>query len=171
MSDKRISIEHDVEAQPSRLHREATIATLSPEMFEQVYLAPKTVTRGELRHTFGNPTPLAVVGFCIALTPLSIELMGWNAAGGQTATVGANWWFGGMLLILSGIGEFILGNTFPSVVFTSYGCHFLTFASTYTPSFAAISSFNSDGSQTPTRPFLASFGNFHHQKEIYFGAC
>jgi uncharacterized protein len=87
MSDKRISIEHDVETNPNRLHRETTFATLSPEMFEQVYLAPKTATRGDLRHTFGNPTPIAVVGFCIGLTPLSIELMGWNGAGGQTATM------------------------------------------------------------------------------------
>ncbi|KAE9379645.1 transcriptional activator of ethanol catabolism AlcS [Stipitochalara longipes BDJ] len=158
MSDRRISLEHDGKTNSNRLHRETTFATLSPEMFEQVYLAPKTATRGDLRHTFGNPTPIAVVGLCIGLTPLSIELMGWNGASGQTATVGANWWFGGMLLVLSGIGEFILGNTFPSVVFLSYGCHFLTFASTYTPSFAAISSFNADGSQTPAPPFLASFG-------------
>ena len=87
MSDKRTSLEHNGTTNPNTLHREITIATLSPEMFEQVYLAPKTATRGDLRQTFGNPTPIAVVGLCIGLTPLSIELMGWNGAGGQTATV------------------------------------------------------------------------------------
>lgn len=71
---------------------------------------------------------------------------------------GANYFFGGLLLILSGIGEFILGNTFPCCVFFGYGAHFLTFAATFTPFFAAISAYTTDGSQMQTPPFLASFG-------------
>jgi succinate-acetate transporter protein len=39
---------------------------------------------------------------------------------------GVNYYFGGMLLIISGLLEFFLGNTFPSVVFFGYGAHFLT---------------------------------------------
>lgn len=31
---------------------------ISPEMFEAMYLAPKTEVKGDLRKTFGNPTPL-----------------------------------------------------------------------------------------------------------------
>jgi uncharacterized protein len=74
---------------------------------------------------------------------------------------GANYFFGGLLLILSGIGEFLLGNTFPSVVFMGYGAHFLTSAATFTPAFAAISSYTTDGSMTQTPTFLASFGVYH----------
>ena len=40
------------------------------------------------------------------------------------------YFLGGFLLVLGGILEFILGNTFPSVVFTSYGAFFLSFAAT-----------------------------------------
>jgi hypothetical protein len=76
------------ETNPNRFHLETTIATLSPEIFEQVYLAPKPrLEGGDLRHTYGNSTPIAVVGLRIGLTPSSIELVGWNGAGGQTATV------------------------------------------------------------------------------------
>lgn len=64
-------------------------------------------------------------------------------------------------MILSGIGEFILGNTFPSVVFFTYGAHFFTVATTFTPSFAAISSYTTDGSQKQTPEFLASFGTIN----------
>lgn len=63
-------------------------------------------------------------------------------------------------MTLSGIGEFLLGNTFPSVVFFAYGSHFLTVAATFTPSFAAISYYTSDGSQKQTPEFLISFGTF-----------
>jgi succinate-acetate transporter protein len=42
------------------------------------------------------------------------------------ANRGPNYFFGGLLLIISGLLEFFLGNTFPSVVFFGYGAHFLT---------------------------------------------
>ncbi|KAL2069815.1 hypothetical protein VTL71DRAFT_14494 [Oculimacula yallundae] len=130
--------------------------SISPELFEKLYLSPDNKVAGDLRSTFGNPTPLsiiysssAVVGFTIALCPLSIEFMGWRGAGGQTATVGANWFFGGLLLIISGILEFFLGNTFPSVVFMSYGAHFMTFAATFQPFYNAVGAFVVDGAPTP----------------------
>lgn len=31
---------------------------MPPELFEKLYLAPKNEVKGELRNTFGNPTPL-----------------------------------------------------------------------------------------------------------------
>jgi hypothetical protein len=50
---------------------------------------------------------------------------------------GSYYFFGGFLLVLGGILEFILGNTFPSVVFTSYGTFFLSFAATLQPFYYA----------------------------------
>lgn len=76
----------------------------------------------------------------------------------QNKYSGASYSFGATLLMLSGIAEFLLGNTFPSVVFLAYGSHFLTMAITYTPFFAAISSYNADGSQEQSPAFLATFG-------------
>lgn len=38
--------------------RSAGLLTISPEMFEKLYLNPKTSVKGDLRNTFANPTPL-----------------------------------------------------------------------------------------------------------------
>lgn len=38
--------------------------------------------KGDLRSTFGNPTPLALLGFLLSLSPLSCQMMGWRGAGG-----------------------------------------------------------------------------------------
>lgn len=88
-----------------------------------------------------------------------------GGAGNAAATVGATAWFGGMLLILAGIGEFLLGNTFPFLVFMCYGSHFLTFSTVTIPEWGAISSYNSAtdgtfgaGAQTEGAAFTAGFG-------------
>ena len=54
---------------------------------------------------------------------------------------GSYYFFGGLLLILGGVLEFILGNTFPSVVFSSYGAFFLSFAATLQPFYYAYGSY------------------------------
>lgn len=62
------------------------------------------------------------MGFLIASTPLGMNLMGWRGAGGGgAALVGVFYAFGGLLQIISSIMEWIIGNTFPFVVFGSYG--------------------------------------------------
>lgn len=92
--------------------------------------------------------------------------MGWQGAGGSSiATTTANIWFGGLLLILAAIGEFLLGNTFPMMVFFGYGAHFLTFATNNIPFYNAIGYFNPNGSgigspgvQNQTAMYTASAG-------------
>lgn len=44
------------------LHRARTTGavSISAELFEKLYLSPKTAVKGELRATFGNPTPMYV---------------------------------------------------------------------------------------------------------------
>jgi uncharacterized protein len=32
--------------------------SISPELFEKLYLSPQNQVKGELRKTFGNPTPM-----------------------------------------------------------------------------------------------------------------
>lgn len=98
---------------------------------QQLYLAPETSVAGNLRWTFGNPTPIALAGFLLANTPASIDLMGWGGAGGKTgntsAGIGAYYFLGAVLLYSGGIGEWILGNTFPAVVFFTFGGFWATF--------------------------------------------
>ncbi|PMD46815.1 hypothetical protein L207DRAFT_613568 [Hyaloscypha variabilis F] len=145
-------LEHNKEASPvADLDAEHTAAlnqiktassvNISPELFEKLYLSPinrQNVVRADLRKTFGNPTPIALIGFVISLGPLSADLIGWRGAGGTGAAgIGSYYFFGGFLLVLGGILEFILGNTFPSVVFTSYGAFFLSFAATLQPFYYA----------------------------------
>ncbi|KAH8700207.1 gpr1-like plasma membrane protein [Talaromyces proteolyticus] len=142
---------------------------LPPEIFEKLYLSPQNKVKGELRRTFGNPTPLqaltnhrGLVGFCIALTPLSCDLMGWRGSGGGgAADVGAYYWFGGLLQILACVLEFFIGNTFTFVVFGSFGAFFLSFATTLVPFYNAAGAYTTaqmDGADSPQ--YHASFGFF-----------
>jgi hypothetical protein len=86
MSEK-MNIHHSSDEALNNLNRTNTFLSITPEMFEKLYLSPKTQIRGELRQTFGNPTPVALLGFSVALMPLSIELMGWRGASGLSATM------------------------------------------------------------------------------------
>jgi len=48
----------------------------------------------------------ALVGFLLSLTPLSMDLMGWRGAGGNGAAgTGTYYFFGGLCMILGGVGE------------------------------------------------------------------
>lgn len=38
--------------------RTAGSISISPELFEKIYLSPQNVVKGDLRKTFGNPTPV-----------------------------------------------------------------------------------------------------------------
>lgn len=121
--------------------------SLSPELFEQLYLAPKNKVKGDLRQTLGNPTPIALGGFLLCTTPASMSLLEWQGAGGfgAAANVGAYFFLGGLLLILGGIGEWILGNTFSATVFSIFGGFWLTFGSTIMPSFGAYGTYSTTG--------------------------
>lgn len=141
----------------------ANSVTISPELFEKIYLNPQKEVKGELRQTFGNPTPLALLGFLLSLSPLSCELMGWRgAAGDGIATIGAYYFIGGFLMSLGGILEFFLGNTFSFVVFCSFGGFWFTLGATLTPSFNAYGAYASDPNNIATGltspQFHASFG-------------
>ncbi|PBP18420.1 hypothetical protein BUE80_DR010820 [Diplocarpon rosae] len=146
--------------------RTAGSISISPELFEKIYLSPQNAVKGDLRKTFGNPTPLALVGFLLCLSPLSCDLMGWRGAGGNGAAgIGSYFFFGGLLMLLGGFLEFILGNTFPFIVFMSFGAFWLSFAATLQPFYAASASYAPNPVTSPaeglaTVGFNASFGFF-----------
>ncbi|KAJ9156727.1 hypothetical protein NKR23_g1125 [Pleurostoma richardsiae] len=159
--------EHQNGDMDDNLQRIRTVGavSISAELFEKLYLSPQNAVKGDLRKTFGNPTPIALTGFLIALTPLACDLMGWRGAGGNGAAgIGTYYFFGGLLQLLGGFLEWILGNTFPSVVFCAFGAFFLSFAATLSPSFAAFSRYAPAGEDAAagltTQGFNASFGFF-----------
>jgi len=82
------------------------------------------------------------MGFLIASTPLGMNLMGWRGAGGGgAALVGVFYAFGGLLQIIGSIMEWIIGNTFPFVVFGSYGAFWITLGMTLTPQYNAAGAY------------------------------
>lgn len=131
--------------------------SISPELFEKIYLSPQNKVAGELRKTVGNPTPIALVGFLLSLSPLSCILMGLMGAGENGASgIGFYIGFGGICMLLGGIGEWVLGNTFPATVFISFGAFWIAFAITLTPYAGAIADYHASGG-LHGKPFNASF--------------
>ncbi|KAJ6011019.1 hypothetical protein N7451_002431 [Penicillium sp. IBT 35674x] len=104
-----------------------TSVTLSAEQFERLYLTPMTRRQSALAKQVGNPTPLGPIIF-----------------------------LGGLLLLIGSILEFILGNTFPCVVFGTIGGFWFAFAATMIPSFNAAAPYSA--SATDTAAGLASAG-------------
>ncbi|KAF9253759.1 hypothetical protein DTO013E5_2178 [Penicillium roqueforti] len=132
-----------------------TSVTLSAEQFERLYLSPMTVRQSSLAKKVGNPTPLALGGFVITTTPVSCCLMGWRGASGNgVAFIGPIIFLGGLLLLITSILEFIIGNTFPCVVFGTIGGFWFAFAATMIPAFNAAAPYSS--STTDTAAGLAS---------------
>ncbi|KAF4955617.1 hypothetical protein FSARC_11814 [Fusarium sarcochroum] len=146
--------------------RSAASISMSPELFEKLYLSPPNAVKGDLRKTFGNPTPMALAGFLLALMPLSCDLMGWRGAGSfGAASIPVYFFEGGVLMVISGIMEWVLGNSFPATVFCSFGCFYLSFGGILHPSFAAYSSYAPPDAKSPaegmaTTGFNASLGFF-----------
>lgn len=79
---------------------------MTPEMFEKLYLSPQTKTSNDLVRRVGNPTPIALIGFVLATTPLSMDLMKWRGAAGTGAWgTGMILFFGGFMMALGGLFE------------------------------------------------------------------
>ena len=74
-----------------------------------------------------NPAPLGLCAFALTTFVLSA----WNAqlfpVIGVTIIIGIALFYGGIAQMLAGMWEFRVGNTFPGVVFTSYGAFWLAF--------------------------------------------
>ncbi|KAJ5842232.1 hypothetical protein N7534_012062 [Penicillium rubens] len=133
-----------------------TSVTLSAEQFERLYLSPMTVRQSSLAKKVGNPTPLALGGFVITTTPLACCLMAWRGASGNgVAFIGPIIFLGGLLLLITSILEFIIGNTFPCVVFGTIGGFWFAFAATMIPAFNAAAPYSST---SDTAAGLASEG-------------
>ncbi|KAH7395294.1 hypothetical protein DE146DRAFT_679043 [Phaeosphaeria sp. MPI-PUGE-AT-0046c] len=132
------------------------IIVLVPELYERLFIRPKTRSLGSLRCTCGDPTSIRALGFS--------RIVGWQGSGGLAVpTSGSTIWFNGILRFLAGIGEFLLGENFPMIVFLSYGAHLMAYATTFVPFFQTIGVFNPEGSghgspgaKTQSSVFLAS---------------
>jgi len=128
-ADKPANGHHDIEMQGGPIGRQLSIQ-LTSEQFEKLYLQPGgQAAKGDLAKRLGNPTALGLISFLLCLTPVSCFLMGFgdSDATSNTSNAGSFILIGGVGLYVAGILEFILGNTFPFVVFFSFGGYWTTF--------------------------------------------
>jgi len=101
--------------------------TISPELFEKLYLTPKVPHAGDAVKRYANATPLGFVGFVISTMTFSMVLMGWGGAGGESAIAGMFLFVGPLLLVLTTIFEWIMGNFFPMMVCGLFSVFWLSF--------------------------------------------
>ncbi|CAK4034247.1 related to GPR1 and Fun34p [Lecanosticta acicola] len=147
--------------------RTAGSVSIPPELFEKLYLSPENKVKGDLRKTFGNPTPIGLTGFLLCVTPLACFLMNWRGTrpGNGAADIPVYLFFGGILLNVAGVMEWILGNTYISVVFMSYGCFCLSYGGVLQPFYGAYAAYAPDPVNAPQEGamqpgFLNSFAFF-----------
>src|SRR5512142_1431197 len=87
-------------------------------------IAPQTLPK------LANPAPLGLAGFGITTLLLSCINAGILPAEATTAVVPLAFAFGGVAQIITGVLEFVNGNTFGTVAFTSYGLFWWWYAFT-----------------------------------------
>ncbi|OGE47747.1 hypothetical protein PENARI_c037G10157 [Penicillium arizonense] len=148
MSDDNISGKHEIST--AEIHRyqtaDSVLLPIPRDAFEKLYLAPKTPIAGKLRSTFGNPTPISLMGFLLAAMPTAMLTMGWRGAGGNGGAILPVYiFFGAMVQIFGAIGEWILGNTFPCALFFTYGTFWLVQGTSLMPFFAVGTNYSPTG--------------------------
>ncbi|SPQ19842.1 3c84790b-392d-4cce-874f-f1001a1f14d1 [Thermothielavioides terrestris] len=109
------------------LHRTQTGVTMSPELFEKLYLTPKVPQVGDYNKRFANPTALGFVGFVISTFTFSIVCMGWGGASGFSPVLGIFFFVGPLLLTFAMVFEWIMGNFFPMMVMGLFAVFWLSF--------------------------------------------
>ncbi|KAF9894799.1 hypothetical protein FE257_004420 [Aspergillus nanangensis] len=158
------------EKQDDRLRQiqtaESVLLPIPREAFEKLYLTPKHPSvAGDLRKQVGNPTPISLMGFLLAATPNACIMMGWRGAGGNGGAILPVFiFFGGMVQILGGIGEWIIGNTFSSALFFTYGTFWIVQGAGLMPFFATGLHYSTTGNALEgmeTASFAATTGFYY----------
>ncbi|KAE8352033.1 GPR1/FUN34/yaaH family-domain-containing protein [Aspergillus coremiiformis] len=147
MSSRDINEKHDPDILQSVRTTESVFLPISRDAFEKLYLSPKhpSVTC-ELRKQVGNPTPISLIGFLVSATPNAFITMGIRGSGGNGAAILPVFlFFGGLLQILGGIGEWLIGNTFSCALFFTYGTFWIVQGTGLMPLFATGLHYSSSG--------------------------
>ena len=150
--------------------------SISPELFEKIYLSPQNKVAGELRKTVGNPTPLYVRLSRFTKLPTNSEqrsrrlldifnttIHGYHGLARRSSYWSCRSWYlrclrrysdalgchwrgmsslesDTLAIVLISV-QWILGNTFPCVVFGSFGSFWIALTMTLMPYTGAVSSY------------------------------
>ncbi|KAK3695665.1 GPR1/FUN34/yaaH family-domain-containing protein [Podospora appendiculata] len=120
----RFRVTHDEE---NGLFRSQTGVTMSPEMFEKLYLSPKVPHAGDFNKRFANPTALGFFGLVVTTCTFAIILMGWGGAKGFAPVLGIFLFVGPVLLLVAMVFEWIMGNFFPMMTMGMFAVFWLSF--------------------------------------------
>ncbi|MEC5398415.1 acetate uptake transporter [Uliginosibacterium sp. H1] len=100
-----------------------------------------------------NPAPLGLLGFGMTTILLNLHNAGLFELGAMVLAMGI--FYGGMAQVCAGLMEWVKGNTFGTVAFTSYGFFWLTLAALIMLPATGLAAANSAGAMTA---FLAMWG-------------
>ncbi|KAI9505653.1 GPR1/FUN34/yaaH family-domain-containing protein, partial [Coemansia spiralis] len=94
-----------------------------------------------------NPAPLGNSGFAVSTFVSSLHTGAIGIASGAppNIVVGLALFYGGMAQILAGAWSFASNNAFGAVVFTSYGCYWMSYAAILIPAFGISDMLNNIG--------------------------
>ncbi|KAI1075626.1 GPR1/FUN34/yaaH family-domain-containing protein [Whalleya microplaca] len=116
------------------LQRSPTGVTMSPELFEKLYLTPKVPRSGDNHRRFANPTALGFLGFVIAASTFGMITMGWGGTNGLSPVAGIFFFTGPVLMLLALVFEWIMGNFFSMMVMGLFAVFWLSFGLLQVPS-------------------------------------
>jgi succinate-acetate transporter protein len=133
--------------------------SLSADQYERLFFQP-SAAKGDLAKRLGiifpfpftllitnlqpgNPTLLGVLGFLIPFSSTVFSLLQFqgSSTASLTSVSGTYYFLGGIAMNIAGIFEFILGNTFPMVVFIIYGSHWVNLAYLSDPAHGIVASY------------------------------
>ncbi|OCL15187.1 hypothetical protein AOQ84DRAFT_415029 [Glonium stellatum] len=127
------------------LSHTVTNVSISPELFEKLYLNPKTPHAGDYEKRFANATPLGFLGFVISTFTFSMVLMGWGGASGLPAVAGIFFFTGPVLLLLSTIFLWIQAQFFPMMVCGLFCVFWLSFGLLQLPTLGLAAAYSTAG--------------------------
>ncbi|KAH9907200.1 GPR1/FUN34/yaaH family-domain-containing protein [Xylariomycetidae sp. FL2044] len=119
------------------LHRTTTGVTMSPELFEKLYLTPKVPLHSDYVKRFANPTPVGFMGFVISASTFAMIIMGWGGSAAALSPVAGIFFFvGPTLMLLALVFEWVMGNFFSMMVMGLFAGFWLSFGLLQLPTLA-----------------------------------
>ncbi|CAO2654365.1 Nn.00g110980.m01.CDS01 [Neocucurbitaria sp. VM-36] len=133
-----------IEKGPQLMHTTTNIS-MSPELFEKLYLAPKVPHAVDNVGRYANATPLGFLGFVISTFTFSMVLMGWGGASGLPAVAGIFFFTGPVLLLLSTIFLWIQAQFFAMMVCGLFCVFWLSFGLLQLPTLGLAAAYSPAG--------------------------
>lgn len=145
------------------LSRQMTLQ-LNGDQYERLFFQP-SAAKGDLAKRLGNPTLLGVLGFLIPFSSTVFSLLMFQGSSPLSivSISGTFYMFGGIAMVIAGLGEFILGNTFPMSVFIIYGSHWVYLGYINDPTHGIVASYASAAGLPGalSQEFNAGQGNYN----------